>query len=64
MAEYEALVSFGGKFSMRKGDVTTINDADIVKDLLNAGYIKEVSPAPIKAQENEKKETKKRGKRK
>lgn len=64
MAEYEALVSFGGKFSMKKGDVTAINDADIVKDLLNAGYIKEVSPAPIKAQETERKETKKRGKRK
>lgn len=64
MVEYEALISFSGKFSMKKGEIKTIDDASIVKDLLNAGYIKEVQPAPIKAQENEKKETKKRGKKK
>lgn len=64
MAEYEALISFSGKFVMKKGEIKTIDDALIVKDLLNAGYIKEVQPAPIKAHENETKETKKRGRKK
>lgn len=42
---YKALKSFAGKVSMRKGDVKEINDKEIVKDLLNAGYIEEVKPA-------------------
>ena len=39
---YKALKSFAGKVSMRKGGVKEINDKEIVKDLLNAGYIEEV----------------------
>lgn len=42
---YKALKSFAGAVSMRKGDVKEINDKEIVKDLLNAGYIEEVKPA-------------------
>ena len=41
---YKALKSFAGKVSMRKGEVKAINDKEIVKDLLNAGYIEEVKP--------------------
>ena len=41
---YKALKSFAGKVSMRKGEVKEINDKEIVKDLLNAGYIEEVKP--------------------
>ena len=41
---YKALKSFAGKVSMRKGEVKEINDKQIVKDLLNAGYIEEVKP--------------------
>ena len=41
---YKALKSFAGKVSMRKGEVKKINDKEIVKDLLNAGYIEEVKP--------------------
>lgn len=42
---YKALKSFAGAVSMGKGDVKEINDKEIVKDLLNAGYIEEVKPA-------------------
>lgn len=42
---YKALKSFAGAVSMRKGEVKEINDKEIVKDLLNAGYIEEVKPA-------------------
>ena len=41
---YKALKSCAGKVSMRKGEVKEINDKEIVKDLLNAGYIEEVKP--------------------
>ena len=41
---YKALKSFAGKVSMRKGEVKESNDKEIVKDLLNAGYIEEVKP--------------------
>lgn len=41
---YKALKSFAGKVSMRKSEVKEINDKEIVKDLLNAGYIEEVKP--------------------
>lgn len=42
---YKALKSFAGAVSMRKGEVKEINDKEIAKDLLNAGYIEEVKPA-------------------
>lgn len=39
---YKALKSFVGLESMRRGEVKEINNADIVKDLLQAGYIEAV----------------------
>ncbi len=39
---YKALVSFSGKISMSKGQVKEIADKEVVKDLLEAGYIEEV----------------------
>ena len=39
---YQALKSFGGIVSMKKGDIKEINDVNIANDLLNAGYIKKV----------------------
>lgn len=39
---YKALKSFGGKFSMKKGETKEINDISLAKDLLNVGYIEEV----------------------
>ena len=41
---YKALVSFSGLVSMSKGQVREIEDKEIIKDLLNAGYIEEVKP--------------------
>ena len=38
---YKALKSFGGKISMRKGEVKAITDKAVVADLLRAGYIEE-----------------------
>ena len=49
---YKALISFSGIVSMSKGQVREIEDKEIIKDLLNAGYIEEVKtktePKPIK----------------
>lgn len=42
---YEAIKSFSGVISMSVGDVRDINDVNIAKDLLKAGYIREVKPA-------------------
>ena len=39
---YRALKSFVGLESMRRGEVKDITDADIIKDLLKAGYIEAV----------------------
>lgn len=40
--KYKALVSFVGNFSMVQDEVKEITDEEIIKDLLNAGYIKPV----------------------
>ena len=40
----KALVSFGGVISMRQGEMREIDDADVVADLLRAGYVEEVKP--------------------
>ena len=53
---YKALVSFSGIVSMHAGEVKDISDANIVKDLVKAGYIEEVYPA---AKEKTKKGVKK-----
>lgn len=42
---YEAIKSFGGAVSMSVGDVRDISDVNIAKDLLRAGYIREIKPA-------------------
>ena len=43
--KYKAKVNFSGYVSMSVGEVKTIEDANIVKDLLRAGYIEEIAPA-------------------
>ena len=39
---YKALTSFAGVISMCTGEVTTIEDEAVAKDLLQAGYIEPV----------------------
>lgn len=41
---HKALKSFSGTISMCEGETREIKDADIVSDLLRAGYIEEVKP--------------------
>lgn len=41
---YRALVSFSGLISMAEGEIREIADKAMVKDLLNAGYIEEITP--------------------
>lgn len=41
--EYKALKSFSGKISMSRDEVRKIDDKSLVKDLLNAGYIMELT---------------------
>lgn len=41
---YRALISFSGLISMAQGEIREITDDVMVKDLLNAGYIEEVTP--------------------
>lgn len=41
---HKALKSFSGAISMREGETREIKDADLVADLLRAGYIEEVKP--------------------
>jgi hypothetical protein len=41
---HKALKSFSGIISMHEGETREINDADVVDDLLKAGYIEEVKP--------------------
>lgn len=36
---YKATRSFSGIVSMKKGDVKDINDSEVAKDLLRAGYV-------------------------
>ena len=56
MAKYVALVSFCGTVSMAKDEVREIPDLSLVKDLTQAGYIKE---AKAKKTDNKVKEPKK-----
>lgn len=41
---YKALKSFSGIISMHEGETREIDNADVVADLLKAGYIAEVKP--------------------
>lgn len=57
---YRALVSFSGLISMAQGEIREIADKAMAKDLLNAGYIEEVTPdepKPIKKSTKKKKKT-------
>lgn len=45
---YRALESFSGLISMYQNEVRAIEDKEIVKDLLGAGYIEEYKPASDK----------------
>lgn len=51
--KYKALVSFVGNFSMVQDEVKEITDEEIIKDLLNAGYIKPVEDAKDVKKEKE-----------
>lgn len=42
---YKALKSFVGKVSMYEGEVKEITDEEVIKDLLKAGFIKEIKSA-------------------
>lgn len=41
---HKALKSFSGVISMYEGETREIEDAELVADLLKAGYIEEVKP--------------------
>ena len=41
---HRALKSFSGAISMHEGETREIEDAELVADLLRAGYIEEVKP--------------------
>lgn len=41
---HKALKSFSGVISMHEGETREIDNAEVVADLLNAGYIEEVKP--------------------
>lgn len=41
---HKALKSFSGVISMHEGETREIENAEVVSDLLKAGYIEEVKP--------------------
>lgn len=41
---HKALKSFSGTISMHEGETREIDNAELVTDLLKAGYIEEVKP--------------------
>ena len=41
---HKALKSFSGVISMYEGETREIDNAELVEDLLKAGYIEEVTP--------------------
>jgi hypothetical protein len=45
---YRAIRGFSGLIHMRKNEVKEIKDKELVKDLLKAGYIVEVTPEKAK----------------
>jgi hypothetical protein len=44
----KALVSFSGAFSMYKGEIKECSDNAILQDLLQAGYVEEVTEKATK----------------
>ncbi len=57
---YRALKTFTGRVSMVKNEVREIEDPEVVKDLVRAGYIEDLS-AKQKAANKSSKSTKKGG---
>lgn len=49
---HKALKSFSGAISMCEGETREIKDADLVADLLRAGYIEEVKPTKGRTKKN------------
>ena len=43
---YRATKTFTGQVKMKKGEVRDLKDKAVIKDLLRAGYIEEIKPAP------------------
>ena len=52
MMKYKALKTFSGIVSMNEGEVREISDLTIAKDLLSAGYIKEIKSEQKKAKKS------------
>lgn len=42
---YRALISFSGKISMAEGEIRDISEKVVADDLLDAGFIEEITPA-------------------
>lgn len=42
----KAVLSFGGKVNMGRGEVRNIPDGEVLKDLLKCGYVEPVEPLP------------------
>ena len=59
MGSYKVLVSFAGAVCGCPGQTINIDDPEVIKDLLQAGYIKELEPvqdpAPVKTTKRRKK---------
>ena len=59
MGSYKVLVSFAGAVCGTPGQTIDLKDPEIAKDLLKAGYIKELEPvqdpAPVKTTKRRKK---------
>ena len=55
---FKALKSFCGKISMKKNEIKDIDDKELIKDLLNAGYIEEIKEQVKKIETKVKKEVK------
>lgn len=58
---YKALKSFSGIVSMKKGETKEIKDQEVVKDLLQAGYIEEVGGEKPKTSKSSAKPAKNKG---
>ena len=56
---YKATTSFSGIVNMKKGDVKEINNEEVAKDLLRAGYVIELEESKPKTSTSSKKSSKK-----
>lgn len=56
MAKYKATKSFSGIISMRKGAEREINDEELAKDLLQAGFVIALETAKKTAKKSSKKD--------